>query len=383
MSPWSLSGPRDYLERLRCAISDGCCVVAPFARVGSLLSTAAESIEQFLLQQGFDVAPVVDVSYLPDESPGHQLWDGLGFALDLDQRRTAGNLAVLMGPRRVAVVTGLTPSVWPAWRLFLADFYTAVQGIPAFDRPALILIVDGLAPSQAQTSHAVQRVIPFQNVISEVDALSYVVQQMEFTGVASTLPGRRKLLFAHTAAKLSQWDFNLARELVDCGERGLQTPGDALMRVADSYGWTAEALEASATPASVSWEEGKLDSLWGISAVHSAYAAMTNTDIVRQRVWSAQASLLLPLIDVLREKLFPRCARFIRFPVPTNLGPVDAIEDLEIGALAHFVRKHPQAESGLVAQLNCLADARNQLAHFNPIDFPHICALTEIEAALG
>ena len=86
------------------------------------------------------------------------------------------------------------------------------------------------------------------------------------------------------------------------------------------------------------------------------------------RLWAAQASELLPALEICRRQLAKRMqdAR-LRLPVSLNGQLIHDLVDVEIGPLLHLAREH-RLPQDIVRVAKKLSQLRNKLAHLTPLN---------------
>lgn len=363
MNIWDLGGPRRFLEGIQDCLRNSQSVV-----LGQPAHTMSHDGLRFALENsvdkaGWSRASTIDAASSLELVPGDILAVGLG--LDVGQEHATGRrLCELMQPSQVCMVEGVGAGQWALWREFLVDFTRATQAKPTGERPMLVVLINGVGPEALKLNAPSAKVVLFDDVVNEIDALTYALERVEASPVADNLSSRRKLVMATMVAKIALWDLDLADRLVELGELGVHQPGQLLDAVWREYPWS----QAGSQP---QWANGQKAKMWGISTLHSVQATESSPITIDKRLWSGQAAQLMPLIEVIRAANLNRCARYVNLPVPTTAGMCHQIEDMEIGALAHYIRICKDADPQLVYLLNTLATARNLLAHATPLE-PHM-----------
>ena len=89
---------------------------------------------------------------------------------------------------------------------------------------------------------------------------------------------------------------------------------------------------------------------------------------MRQRVWAAQAAVLLPLVNEMRVRLIPHCRRCLTLPIEIESGRwvYDPL-DLEVGQLARYLDR-ADIPRRLKQHVRWLRDVRNKVAHMEPLE---------------
>lgn len=111
--------------------------------------------------------------------------------------------------------------------------------------------------------------------------------------------------------------------------------------------------------------------------LHSALLALIpdGEAIINGRIWRAQATLVLPAIDRLRNRLIAKANGF--FPRDWKLSNIT-----ELGELENFLRGEDNGKPGLarlVEDTTLTRLVRNDLAHYKPIEFDRYRALLALD----
>jgi hypothetical protein len=195
----------------------------------------------------------------------------------------------------------------------------------------------------------------WSDVVGEIDLLLYA--SLELQGARVTAVKRH--LFALSVSRVALWDFETADRLLAEGPEVMLEPRRILQELAKDRGWM------SGTP--ISWEAGTECVFDGSALVHSAMCLLVGDErTVNHRVWSAQASVILPLIEKRRLELVKSIGRFLQLPVEVDGEVIRNAEDLEIGHLAYMVSRsgaHPRIKH----KLQRLRRVRNHLAHMEAV----------------
>ena len=136
-----------------------------------------------------------------------------------------------------------------------------------------------------------------------------------------------------------------------------------LQGMATNEGWTSQ------TPA-----EWALGTASESGVVHAALASLEKPPReLRWRIWSAQASVLLPLIDKQRYEIVQENDRQIVRYLRMDGDLIDPL-DLEIGKLVGMVWR-PGFSRHSANRVRRLQRARNALAHLKPLGIDAVSAL--------
>ena len=143
------------------------------------------------------------------------------------------------------------------------------------------------------------------------------------------------------------------RECARCD--AILDPVSLLQSVAKEKGWTSET--------DVCWELGTAS---GNGVSHAALASLEDPPRdLRRRLWSAQASVLLPSIDSWRWNLLLDHRALLAEHLEREGSPVDAL-DLDIGELTGMVQR-PGFDPEVRRDVRQMNRWRNELAHLRPL----------------
>ena len=85
------------------------------------------------------------------------------------------------------------------------------------------------------------------------------------------------------------------------------------------------------------------------------------------RLWAAQASEMLPTIELQRRALALRMRDHLPMPIRLNDENVKDLNDVEIGTLAFLACKY-NLRNSIIQAANRLRRFRNKLAHLEPLN---------------
>ena len=104
----------------------------------------------------------------------------------------------------------------------------------------------------------------------------------------------------------------------------------------------------------------------GRKEYHSAYLALYgDINVIKRRIWTAQVRVLLPFIEIQRQEILNRFDSYLKIGVIK-----DDIQNFEIGKIWHVLNNNPKVimDKATRRLLDALKEARNALAHIDPID---------------
>ena len=164
----------------------------------------------------------------------------------------------------------------------------------------------------------------------------------------------RSLLSA-SVSHVASWDPDVAERLLYAGSDAILDPVSLLQSVASEKGWTSET--------DACWELGTAS---GNGVSHAALASLEDPPRdLRRRLWSAQASVLLPSIAGWRWDLLLQHRALITEHLKREGRPEDPL-DLDIGELTGMVQR-PGFDPEVRRDVRRMHGWRNELAHLRPL----------------
>lgn len=240
---------------------------------------------------------------------------------------------------------------WDAWRKFLVDYAQASRSVQDFHRTLFVTSLEGIPPSDSPVTDVTLTTHDWRGVVDEMDLLFLACERLRERGVSSTM----RSLLATTVARVACWDLETAERLLDQETDRILEPTETLRSIAHERGWNMQ------TP--VGWEFGT-DS--GDGTRHAALASLPDPPReLRRRLWSAQASVLLPLIDSQRYGIVEENCRQLGVRLRSVGETLDPL-DIEIGTLKSLVQ-HPSFDPDVRNRVERLHRWRNRLAHLEPL----------------
>jgi hypothetical protein len=353
MHRWRLPGTQGYISSVVRALRSGFNVVSGVPNYGA--SGLGDALRCHLMDEGWIVT-----GHLPDASlnPLDQLYSTMEIP---DQDSSCRSISTLLGglePGAVVIIDGIKHDKWAEWKQFFATYEAASRGIPRSDRPLLLAIVEGVPSSELGRDCAALKVLIWQNVVGEFDIMLFVLESLRNR---INKPSKARLL-SRIIARLSLWDFELASCLAEVDERLLFEPIDSLNSVVQSLP-VPDGLAAS-------WEAGGMMLFDDVSLLHPylLLADASKHAMLRRRLWEAQASDLLPLLETRRHYWAQQLRTIIRTPIRLGEQTFEDIDELEIGQLAILAKQH-----NLKPQIRHATDTlrryRNKLAHIEPLAY--------------
>ena len=348
---WDLPGPKGFCEDVEGQLRDNknLLIALPNPAPPGFFDALCEQLDR----SGWNR---VSIQASPSVHPGDCLFEQLGIDTTVTERRSPSVLSRKLEPRLIVVVDGISKDVWAPWKSFLSEYESVSRGIPSFERALLVYVVSGIEESSLPKGAIALGISVWQGVLSEIDMLSYAGAKVREKG----MEGVYGQLIATTVARLAQWDVAAADMLLDADTNDLFLPQKVLGELAHYYGWKKGQ--------SLSWDSGVIDNFNGRRQIHSAFLALDDpTQELSMRVWSSQASSLLPLIELHRRALIPKIRHRLKLPVQIDGEQINDALDLEIGSLAYMAGQI-QIDSSIRAKIRKLRNVRNALAHLEVLD---------------
>ena len=257
---------------------------------------------------------------------------------------------------RLVWVEKIDHGVWPDWSTVLRAYSDACRNVDLLNRTVFIVLLSGEAVAGDVPEEVALVCCDFRGVMDTLDLFVFALWKTPM----SIKCREHRALLAHTVAQVAQWDSLLAEQLLALPLNEALSPESTLQQYARDRGWTTE------TPRC--WEMGTVDGPGERPTVHSALLEVCGASrLVRQRVWAAQAAVLLPLVEERRVGLVVRYGRYLKLPIETEDGRrVDDPLDLDVGQLAWYLDRTGKPQV-LRKQVRRLRHVRNKLAHMEPL----------------
>ena len=355
MTLWELPGVKRFIESACAALRDGSSVVAHFP--GEIPAGFEEALTTSL-------GNILSVGRLYGSASPFE---------DLCSRFTHGNRSHIQTLQdlcedegfagRLIWLDGLNGENWPAWRAFLSRYAQASRSMPFLDRTLFFAPLAGPSYTDPPSTDIALITYAWDGVPDELDLMLFANECLREKPMNPVL----RDLLATVVARVASWDFDSAICLLRESKRSILAPTEVLRSFALKKGWTQE------TP--VGWEFGTASQA-GI--VHPARAALEHPcREIERRVWSAQASVLLPRIETWRYETVKQNIFSVRGLMRrSGKESVDPYA-LQIGDLATLFEQKG-AHRSVRKRLRKLRNARNALAHLRPLRPDEALRLIEV-----
>jgi len=246
---------------------------------------------------------------------------------------------------------GLNQDNWPLWKRFIEDYQHACRMKAVTRRSLFIVPLSGSLASVPPADDIALSYRPWRDTVNELDMLIYATVLLQ----DKPMVAKQRNLLAAVIARVALWDPFTAERLIQLPAKEVLRPQRALRELAAERGWTND------TP--VSWEKGTQNVIDGRTQVHAALLALNDGQgRLEKRIWSAEISVILPLLEEQRQALIPTVRPFLRFPINTGYSVITDAQDLEIGHLANQLNG-AGVNPSIRQRIYFLRRIRNQLAH--------------------
>jgi len=254
----------------------------------------------------------------------------------------------------IVIVSGVKDGQLGGWRKFIQGYEVACRRMPADRRMLIVLALKGEHTSTPPTPEVALAVLRWNDFVGEVDMQVYATLRLR----NMSMQPRKRLFLATCLARLALWDVTIIDRFCERDPELILDPINLLLEMGTERGWKDLRQPT--------WENGATHKVDGADQLHSAYLACHDRDSIYRRLWGAQASVLLPIIEESRTALLPRVKRYVSFPIKTNTGTVERLEDLEVGHMLWQLNASG-AELSLIRTVTTLKRARDSLAHLKPL----------------
>ncbi len=349
MNLWTLPGPGRFVHRVERALRDGANVVVRFPVVtpsgfGERMRVALNEswrCDVFRAEPANPPFRSLHERFAPHLPSGWHLT-----LLDLCEHEDfRGRLIWLDG------VSRLDEEDCSAWKKFLADYAQASRSVPEFERTLFIAVLEGTPPADPPPEDVTLQCFDWRGVIDETDLLLGAHERLRSRNAG---PVMRSLL-ATTVARVASWDPDVAARLLDEGSDAILDPRSLLQSVAKEKGWTSDTAAC--------WELGTAS---GNGVSHAALASLEDPPReLRRRLWSAQASVLLPSIADWRWDLLVEHGALLAEHLEREGCPANPL-DLDVGELMGMVQR-PGFDPEVRRDVRQMNRWRNELAHLRPL----------------
>lgn len=373
---WSQAGPSSVLGKIALAVSRKervVCISTPSPRIPGLTAAIERRLRNELSLDGM----LIDLTAEDQSQPIAHLLAGF---LDVSavEIGTVADFAVHRKlVDRVLIIDGLDHAQLRRWSLFLRQLMAEPAEEMVVGPVLLVLLPTGLSRDDRSALCGPATFVSTQGMCDRYDSASYAaaVGARPAQGLTSRV--------GHAAAiEVAAWSRELLEETVVWPAADQIAPFPLLDRLA--------ARKQYPFPC---WENGLVD-YWDDEPAAHAVAALKHgyVDHIRRRVWSAQASILLPFTNRVLRSLVARYQHFLAKQVSPERPYVRAFNGrlktttnfwkLEFHDFKEFTKDLLSANEANL--LGLASRTRNQVAHFDLIEPDDIARFSDYyEATIG
>lgn len=338
MKAWELPRPRAYIEEIVSELSRkrNVAIALPAADESWFFEGIRKSLDDL---NGRDLK----IFEVAGREPRDVLGELLGESFIVDDPRALTEALRDYVDTRVFCIVDLGERDLKAWTQLVSSYIKENQNRPDDTVPFLLVLPDRM------TAPGLNLLAP-RDVARAEDAVLLAT-------INDAVPSANRneaRLRACIAGVLAQWDLSCATELAQESLDRLCSPIPLLRDIALRRGW-----HPSNPP---DWAQGQISSS---GELHSAWCAILGKgDIIMRRLWSAQATILFPLLEEKRQVLLKQYARYLPTPnSETVLELADIDDKLRIcGAPKEFSDESRRARyiRNDLAHLECISAFRIQ-----------------------
>lgn len=353
MTIWDLPRPSSFVDEIEFDIRDGSSVIArfPTSVPDGLETTLRERLHSLWDWRTLDASG-------SETDPVAFLREMICPGVSAIRARSMADLAdapPFQG--KVVWIENIDRLQWSHWSAALLAYADAIRNVEVGSRTLFIVVLSGEAVAETCPNEVALVRRDFRDVVDVLDLFMFALWKAPH----SIRNPERRALLAHTVSQVARWDCLLAEQLLTLSIEEALSPERALLQYARDCGWTASTSRC--------WENGTIDGPRDRPVVHSALLSVSGERrSIRHRFWTAQAAVLLPLVEERRVAIIPRCRRYLKLPMQTERGQVisDPL-DLELGQLAWYLDRS-NTPPAVKRQVRWLRNARNKLAHMEPLE---------------
>lgn len=352
MERWLLHGPSRFVASVLEAVQEGSNVV-----IGASVHAALD-LPALLESRIAEHRNTVMISSLRHSDPIDEIYEALDLIGGSVISRSVASLLFAFQRPEMIIIDFVDETRWDAWKAFLSEYESASRSVLAMDRTLFIVCVRGVPKAKLSQRAPALDVFVWAGHLSESDVHSYVIERLRQREGVIDLKAK---LVARIINRLGAWDLDLVDRLIALSWDQLFEPARALSLIA--------AGEAR-VPLGKTWEAGGCCEVDGVLTPHALHlwASGDPEQELKMRLWAAQASELLPLLELRRRKLAERIKGYKKIPADARVNDevVRDVLDVEIGGLAYLARRYG-LPSDIRRTAETLRDHRNKLAHLTPL----------------
>ena len=334
---WELAGPRIFARRVEDAMRERSNVLVPTLdgrapkRLGSGLKSIFDAVQQY---------------HRLSETSTEASLEALRAAWDTGEGSTICDYCKSIGSVTLILVVNSAAS-FPTWVDFMMRWQDVTRQIGHDAKPCLVVI--GQCPASAKSRlrpDVALRIVDWEGVVTLADIESLALARISREVATGTL---RRIL-ARIVAEVSHGDVSLATYLAGRPPSEIAWPQESIRR------WYQDSIKHQLCVP---------DEIWFDGSIHPHPASVAQTPrVIRDWVWRAQSSILMPWADAHRQRHLGELSG--RLALVNAFGePVPTIDELEIGEIYHQLTAAGCRDDAqrFFARLR---EMRNRMAHRAP-----------------
>lgn len=258
--------------------------------------------------------------------------------------------------RKVIWLEGVDVLTWDLWKEFFAEYAQVTQHIHPEEQTVFCVPLRAELARRHPLEDAMWSRYFYRGVTSNLDMLLFTSMMLD-----RSMPPLQLLVATSVIAKLAAWDPEVCLRLASAELKDILNPMTILGEIAASRGWSAPPPKSDFR----SWEMGMTEDVDHKLTIHSATLVLrTLPDELNRRIWAAQMSVLLPIVEDARQMIIDKFGHQLKTPHPTGYGDIVDPRELEINHINAQIRRGTLSvdveKEQLVRELTLI---RNSLSH--------------------
>jgi hypothetical protein len=263
---------------------------------------------------------------------------------------------------KVIWLDGITGQEWELWKEFFSDYGQACQHFPVGRRTVFCVPLSGTLATPAMFRDPLWSQYLWRGVVSSLDMLLFTSSMLQERSITPL----QKRVAISVIAKLALWDPEICERLVMAELEEMLNPMRILREVASERKWGPELYGTNL----LSWEKGMKDQVDRRWMTHSSILAFeTSHKEVNRRIWNAEMSVLLPMVEEGRQNIIETYGENLQIPWQANKHKaIYDLYDLEINHIKNQIHRHVATLDVATQRLvHELTEIRNCLSHLKTI----------------
>ena len=259
---------------------------------------------------------------------------------------------------KVMWMENITSENWERWKEFFASYAQACQHIPVENRTRFCIPLPGELVASRFGENPLWSQYRWADVVSHLDMVLFASTRL----VERSLQPLQRSLAVEVIATLALWDPEVCESLATLEISELLQPVSVLAEIGRERGWDRTDHETG-------WVAGLNDYVDGRWLCHSAAIALEDSPKeIFKRIWSAEISVLLPIVEEVRQAVLAKYGDKLVLPMRTRFGEIHDLYELEINHIYAQIYTHQLAVDARTAKLvEQMTTIRNLLAHLKPV----------------